>query len=378
MYQRSIRARFEEIAGEYRPDHVMIGFAYPDGAAVAPLCRELGLSYSIRINGSDFNLRVRQEKFRNMVLETLKEAPQIFCPGRALKKAMVEEGIDGTKIMAFENGVDGSLFRYRGKEDVVKELEDKHLTPDERRSRVARAMQDKWTQMGKKIVLFVGNLVEVKGPDVMLEAFAYLQKKCRMSNIEYRISNPGGGIQDSEFRPSLRDSYTPILFVIGDGSMRSSLEKQAAELGVADSVRFLGSRPHGEVARWMNLADCLCLASRSEGMPNVVIEALASGLPVVATDVGGVRELLENEPEARMVKNRGSSEKERNIECRISNIECLSSNQTLAASVASALAEVLPAGIDRRAMAERNKGRFSWDKCAKEILELMKQKKDTI
>ncbi len=74
--------------------------------------------------------------------------------------------------------------------------------------------------------------------------------------------------------------------------MRRELEKQADELGIRESVHFPGNRPHEEVALWMNAADCLCLPSRSEGMPNVVLEAVASGLPVVATEVGAVREVL--------------------------------------------------------------------------------------
>lgn len=61
---------------------------------------------------------------------------------------------------------------------------------------------------------------------------------------------------------------------------------------MADSVRFVGSRPHEEMALWMNVADCLCLPSRSEGMPNVVLEALACGRPVVASRVGDVPGLV--------------------------------------------------------------------------------------
>jgi glycosyltransferase involved in cell wall biosynthesis len=78
----------------------------------------------------------------------------------------------------------------------------------------------------------------------------------------------------------------PRLLVIGAGPLRGHMERMARAAGISDSVRFLGMIPHKEIARWMNAAHCLCLPSRSEGMPNVVLEALASGLPVVATDVG--------------------------------------------------------------------------------------------
>jgi glycosyltransferase involved in cell wall biosynthesis len=142
--------------------------------------------------------------------------------------------------------------------------------------------------------------------------------------------------------------------------MRKQLEKQAQDLGISDSVTFLGSRPHNEVALWMNAADCLCLPSRSEGMPNVVIEALASGLPVVAADVGGVRELLENERECRLIAVKPTSDG-----------SCPSGSSCLVPELAKALKEVLELDIDRAAISGRNRNRFSWRKQARAILNLI-------
>lgn len=90
--------------------HVMLGFIYPDAVALAPVCRALGVDYSIRVNGSDFRVRVRQEKFRDRVLGELHEAPLVFCPGQALKSDMVAAGVDGDKIVSFNNGVDQGVF----------------------------------------------------------------------------------------------------------------------------------------------------------------------------------------------------------------------------------------------------------------------------
>ncbi len=77
----------------------------------------------------------------------------------------------------------------------------------------------------------------------------------------------------------------------------------AQKLGCADRVFFLGNQQPDAVALWMNAAHCLCLPSRSEGMPNVVIEALASGCPVVATDVGDVRYLVRDGENGYVVSN---------------------------------------------------------------------------
>ena len=98
----------------------------------------------------------------------------------------------------------------------------------------------------------------------------------------------------------------------------------------------------------MNAADCLCLSSRSEGMPNVVLEALASGTPVVATDVGACRDLLGAEPAARLVPPESP------------------------AALAQGLEALLAAPVDRPAMARRNASRFSWDRQARTILSLMR------
>ncbi|MEW5801286.1 MAG: glycosyltransferase [bacterium] len=120
-----------------------------------------------------------------------------------------------------------------------------------------------------KRVLFVGNLVEVKGVDRLLSAWQILVHELK----------PSFGIE---------------LLIIGEGPKRQKLEKQAKDAGIAGSVRFAGGKPHREICHWMRSAYCLCLPSRSEGMPNVVLEALACGIPVVASRVGEVPFLIED------------------------------------------------------------------------------------
>ena len=121
----------------------------------------------------------------------------------------------------------------------------------------------------------------------------------------------------------------------------------ADALGLGGQVSFLGALPHAEVALWMNVADVLCLTSRSEGMPNVVLEALVSGLPVVATDVGGCGELLEGETAAKV--------------CPVGD----------AAEVARGIGAVLAAGVDRPALARRHAARFSWHRQAEVMWDLL-------
>ncbi len=98
------------MVNEFHPDHIILGFIYPDAVALAPFCRKLQLDYSVLVLGSDFRLRTRQSKFKNLVMTTLHKSPLIFCPGLALKDDMTTDGIEGSKIIPFNNGVDCKLF----------------------------------------------------------------------------------------------------------------------------------------------------------------------------------------------------------------------------------------------------------------------------
>jgi glycosyltransferase involved in cell wall biosynthesis len=86
-----------------------------------------------------------------------------------------------------------------------------------------------------------------------------------------------------------------VLDVVGEGELRGMLEERVRALGLGDTVRLLGSRLPGDVAELMRAADLFVLPSRFENLPVVLLEAMASGLPVVATAVGGVPEIVDGE-----------------------------------------------------------------------------------
>jgi glycosyltransferase involved in cell wall biosynthesis len=101
-----------------------------------------------------------------------------------------------------------------------------------------------------------------------------------------------------EVLPAIRERHPDVLYVmvggprVGEKSYPASLRRRAAELGMEAHIRFAGPQPHVDLARWFNAADLFVLASRSEGCPNVLLESLACGLPIVATDVGGIPEVI--------------------------------------------------------------------------------------
>jgi glycosyltransferase involved in cell wall biosynthesis len=97
----------------------------------------------------------------------------------------------------------------------------------------------------------------------------------------------------------VRDRPGTVFQLVGNGTMRERLEAQARELGLGDAVRFLGHRE--DVPEVLHGSDLFVLPSRSEAFPNGVVEGMAAGLPVVASDVGGIPELIEHERNGLLV-----------------------------------------------------------------------------
>jgi glycosyltransferase involved in cell wall biosynthesis len=116
-----------------------------------------------------------------------------------------------------------------------------------------------------RYALFVGRLHPVKGLDILISALKILKQQ---GKLEFRV------------------------LVVGDGDLRPSLEERACSDGVDQEIVFAGPRPHKEIPLWLSASNVFCLPSRMEGLPNVVLESLASGVPVVASAVGGIPELI--------------------------------------------------------------------------------------
>ena len=310
-YRWSVR---RELAAALRDSEgVLVPWLYPDGCAVASVAAELGRRPWLMALGSD-TFHLRSPWRRRVILKASRSAGGIICVCRTVADRLTAAGVDPGNVHVVPNGVNAEQFHFRSAPDALAEL---HGRSPELAARAAAAREG-----GGRIVLAVGNLVPVKGLDLAIKAFAAL-----------RANAVGPGAVS--------------LFIIGSGPQRRMLARLARRLGVSGSVHFLGSRPHPEVALWMNVADVLCLPSRSEGMPNVVIEAVVSGLPVAAARVGDCPEMLAGEPAARLC-------------------ECDSM-----AGMASGLRELLDAPVGREALAGRHAKRYSWRSQAEAILRLM-------
>jgi glycosyltransferase involved in cell wall biosynthesis len=216
-----------------------------DGLLVLPLARALGVPLITSLRGYDVTrsdgalLRSGRPIWMRYALgkKRLQRGGALFLAvSDALREQAIARGYPEARTLTHYNGVDLDRFRPG----------DAPIEPG--------------------LILHVGRLVEKKGTKVLIEALA-------------RIANAK-------------------LVVIGDGPLRGALEQQARALG--DRVRFLGELPSDEVANWMRRASVLAAPSitavdgDAEGLPNVVVEAAASGLPVVGTTHSGIPEAIDD------------------------------------------------------------------------------------
>lgn len=158
----------------------------------------------------------------------------------------------------------------RGLLSVPNGIRLERFKPADAAGRQALATELGWPQ-GSRIIGTVGRLQPVKDHALLLRAFA----KVRMQVPE------------------------AVLAIVGDGPLRGALEAQAEQAGLSDAVRFLGDRH--DVPRLLTGMDVFALSSASEGYSIALLEACAAGLPIVATDVGGNREIVRDGINGRLV-----------------------------------------------------------------------------
>lgn len=247
LYAASIRWLVHELHQQHRFDLIWATWGFPDVVAAVKLAQELKLPVIASLHGTDVNYGFRVKWCRNAVVQALHYCKAVGARSNVMRRALLRQGLEPGRVFCIHNGVDLQRF---------------HLT-----DRTKACARLGWDPQRKRL-LFVGNLVPVKNVSALLEAFAAL--------------TAGGQHPELE------------LIIIGDGSERERLKQLARTLDVDKRTQFLGIRRHVELPVYYNAADCLCLSSLNEGLPNVVLEALACGLPVVATAVGGVPEVIDS------------------------------------------------------------------------------------
>lgn len=212
-------------------------YFYPDGVAAARLGAALGKPVVITARGSDVTWLPRYRLPRRQIQQAARNAAALITVSQALKDTVATLGVDLDKVTVLRNGVDLDRFASRDR----------------------AATREKLGLTGP-VWLTVGNLVELKGVHIAIAALA-------------RVPDA-------------------TLLIAGDGPEGHNLRDLVTQLGLHERVRFLGVIPHAGLCQYYNAADALIQASSREGMPNVVLESMACGTPVVAAPFAGARELL--------------------------------------------------------------------------------------
>ncbi|HYP67642.1 MAG TPA: glycosyltransferase [Thiobacillaceae bacterium] len=221
-------------------------FAYPDGYAAALLGRWFGVPVTLTLRGTEVP-HSRDPHLRDRLKEALNRASRVFSVSESLRQLAIGLGMPPAKGRVVGNGVDTERFR----------------PGDRHEARVRCGLAD-----SARVLVSVGALVERKGFHRVLAVLPELLKE--QPELHYLIV---GGASP-------------------EGNLEQALREQVAALGLDRQVHFLGPIAPHEL-RWpLSAADVFVLATRNEGWANVFLEAMACGLPVVTTNVGGNAEVV--------------------------------------------------------------------------------------
>ena len=218
-----------------QPDTILASWAFPDAVAGSWLAKLYRCRFFFKVHGSDIHLHGEEPARARQIVAASERAQGVISVSAELMQQMVHLGIARDKIHVVYNGVDHDLFRQHTERPVP-----------------------------ERYLLFVGNLKKDKGVMELLQAFAQLGQQF----------------------PELR------LLVAGTGAMRQPMLDYLNTQALADKVMLLGGVAHNQLPALMQHAELVVLPSYHEGVPNVLLEAMAAGTAVVATAVGGIPEIV--------------------------------------------------------------------------------------
>jgi teichuronic acid biosynthesis glycosyltransferase TuaC len=230
LYAAACPALARLLAAGHRFDAIDAHYLYPDGVAAIWLAKAFSLPVVLTARGSDVTELPDHAIPRSLIRQAFRRADHLIGVSRSLSKRMIALGADPEKVTTLRNGVDTSVFH-----------------PTDRAAARARF------GLARPTLISVGNLVERKRNHLTIAALALLP--------------------DWD------------LVIVGEGPERPRLGSLARQLGVADRVRFLGAQPHANLPDFYTAADAMVLASSREGWANVLLESMACGTPVIASDI---------------------------------------------------------------------------------------------
>jgi teichuronic acid biosynthesis glycosyltransferase TuaC len=228
----------------FQPDIVLNYFIYPDGFAAVRIAKALGVPSVLTATGADIH-SIPDPICRRLTQSALRNADFVSVVSQDLCDAARRLGARPDRSRAKLNGCDTTVFY-----------------PQDRQ----QARDSLGLEADAEIAVYVGRLDLRKGLAELIDAVAQLAPE----------------------RPKLR------CYIVGDGPAKSVLLEAIARKNASDFIKIIPSCPTAHIATWMAASSLVTLPSYNEGCPNVVVEALAAGRPVVATNVGGIPELMDD------------------------------------------------------------------------------------
>lgn len=278
------------IARAVRPDLIDAQFFYPDGPAAMRVADAIDLPFSIKARGADISHFAYDPASRAQLLQAAERAAGLLAVSDSMRADMAAAGIDAGKVRVHYTGIDAERFH----------------PGDRTAARAAFAMGE------APAILTVGALIPRKGQELVIAALPALP------GVHYWLA--GAGEEEGTYRAL------------------------AARLGVADRVHLLGSVANADLPQLYRAADVVVMPSKSEGLANAWVEALACGTPIVISDAGGAAELVTSPVTGRIVARDP-------------------------AAIASAVQSILAAPPTPADVAASLGGRFDWTRNGRELAE---------
>ncbi len=250
LYQACVKAIKAMQVNGFSIDVIDAHYFYPDGVVASWLGRKFNIPVMVTARGSDINIIPKNTIARKRIIKALENVQASGAVSQALADKMVKLAPKAKPPVVLRNGVDLTFF-----------------TPHALKPQLPSFLGD-----NDKLILSVGNLVELKGHHLVIEALSLL--------------------------------YDAKLIIIGEGKEKHNLQKLVKKLGLVQRVYFTGNISQSELPGYYAMADVLVLASSREGMPNVLLESLACGTPVIATDVGGSAEVISDNSIGELIPDR--------------------------------------------------------------------------
>ena len=241
---KSIQHSVTQTLKKFQPEAVLSYWAHPDGDVALRIARMCCVPAISMVGGSDVLLLARSGKRRTAIMNVLQQSDAVISVSQHISDSLKLDGISPEKLHVVYRGLDRQLFSPGDKQEARQQL-----------------------KLPGKQTLFVavGRLVDVKGHEQLLAA-------CRV------LSQQGHNFQ---------------CHILGDGPLRKQLQQQINGFDLQNCVHLSGSQSQAELVSWYRAADCVVHPSYSEGIPNVLFEAMSCGTRFVASNVGGIPEIAD-------------------------------------------------------------------------------------